>query len=117
MYNNGFLAICSEAKGVYYDVLCYFICLLSFNCIKGLSRVLISLGLVEKEMNLNGNRKLLEPFPPGTFEEYDITDSGFAKFVRRQRYFSPGDRPTFNPFVRYEGNKIYIILLKPIIFI
>lgn len=62
-------------------------------------------------MNLNGNRKKIEPFPPGTFEEYDLTDSGFAKFVRRQRYFSPGDRPTFKPFVSFEGSDTCIIFL------
>lgn len=61
---------------------------------------------MEKELNLNGDKKKVEPFPPGTFEEYDITDDGFVKFVRSQRYFSPGDRPVFKPFVPYEGKHI-----------
>lgn len=60
-------------------------------------------GLVEIEKELNGETKTLKPFPPGTFEEYDILESGKVKFVRSQRYFLPGDKPGFKPFVPYEG--------------
>lgn len=68
------------------------------------------IGLVNKELNLNGDKQKVDPFPPGTFEEYDIRDDGFVKFVRIQKYFSPGDRPIFKPFVPYGGiNKIFYI--------
>ncbi|XP_076270183.1 asparagine synthetase [Rhynchophorus ferrugineus] len=70
---NGVLGICSEAK-----------------------------GLVSVADSLNGEKKTLEPFPPGTFEEYDISEKGTVKLVRRERYFSPGDRPTFKPFLPWE---------------
>ncbi|KAG5878889.1 hypothetical protein JTB14_031547 [Gonioctena quinquepunctata] len=70
---SGILGICSEAK-----------------------------GLVEIEKELNGEGKKLEPFPPGTFEEYDILESGKVKLVRSQRYYSPGDKPSFKPFTSYE---------------
>ncbi|XP_030751059.1 asparagine synthetase [glutamine-hydrolyzing] [Sitophilus oryzae] len=70
---NGVLAICSEAK-----------------------------GLTSVAESLNGFKKMLEPFPPGTFEEYDILENGTVKLVQSQRYFSPGDRPSFQPFLPYE---------------
>ncbi|XP_028142034.2 asparagine synthetase [glutamine-hydrolyzing] [Diabrotica virgifera virgifera] len=71
--SSGVLGICSEAK-----------------------------GLVGIEKDLNGESKKIEPFPPGTFEEYDLLENGKVKLVRSQRYFSPGDRPSFKPFLPYE---------------
>ncbi|XP_044727773.1 asparagine synthetase [glutamine-hydrolyzing] [Chrysoperla carnea] len=70
----GVLGICSEAKG------------------------LIS---ITKEMN--GNKWVLEPFPPSTFEEYDLNDEGSAKLSRREKYYNIGDRPAFVPFIPYES--------------
>lgn len=70
---SGVLGICSEAK-----------------------------GLTAIQNEVNGEHKKLEPFPPGTFEEYDILENGKVKLVRSQRYFSPGDKPSFKPFVPYE---------------
>ncbi|CAG9768313.1 unnamed protein product [Ceutorhynchus assimilis] len=70
---NGILGVCSEAK-----------------------------GLTAIADDLNGHKKTLEPFPPGTFEEYDLTDKGTAKLVRSERYFTPGMRPLFKPFVPWE---------------
>lgn len=70
---TGVLAICSEAK-----------------------------GLVAIEQELNGEGKTLEPFPPGTFEEYDLLEDGKVKLVRSQKYFSPGDKPSFEPFLPYK---------------
>ncbi|XP_066141611.1 asparagine synthetase [glutamine-hydrolyzing] [Euwallacea fornicatus] len=70
---NGVLGICSEAK-----------------------------GLTAIAANLNGYKKKLKPFPPGTFEEYDISDKGTVKLVRSEKYFNPGDRPSFKTFVPWE---------------
>ena len=50
----------------------------------------------------NGDKKTIEPFTPGTFEEYDILENGGAKLVRSQIFHLPGDRPSFQPFVLYE---------------
>ncbi|XP_050306890.1 asparagine synthetase [glutamine-hydrolyzing] [Anthonomus grandis grandis] len=70
---NGVLGICSEAK-----------------------------GLTALVTDLNGSKKTLEPFPPGTFEEFDILEKGTVKLVRSERYFNPGDRPFFNTFVPWQ---------------
>jgi asparagine synthase (glutamine-hydrolysing) len=69
----GLLAVCSEAKGL--------------------------IGLAKEE---NGEKKSIEPFTPGTFEEYDILENGGAKLVRKQIFHLPGDRPSFQPFILYE---------------
>jgi asparagine synthase (glutamine-hydrolysing) len=50
----------------------------------------------------NGEKKSIEPFTPGTFEEYDILENGGAKLVRKQIFHLPGDRPSFQPFILYE---------------
>ncbi|KAJ8946246.1 hypothetical protein NQ318_004615 [Aromia moschata] len=71
---DGILGVCSEAK-----------------------------GLTSIEFEINGHERKLEPFPPGTFEEYDLLENGKVKLVRSQRYFSPGDKPTFKPFLSYEA--------------
>lgn len=64
---------------------------------------------MEIEKELNGEGKVLEPFPPGTFEEYDILESGKVKLVRTLKYFSPGDKPSFKPLVPYEGKNLNCI--------
>ncbi|KAJ8916755.1 hypothetical protein NQ315_013960 [Exocentrus adspersus] len=51
--HNGVLGICSEAKG--------------------------SLTAIQKQ--INGEHVKLEPFPPGTFEEYDLLENGKVKLV------------------------------------
>lgn len=71
---SGILAVCSEAK-----------------------------GLVAIRNELNGEDKKLEPFPPGTFEEYDILESGKVKLVRSERFYSPGEMVSFKPFVDFES--------------
>lgn len=50
-------------------------------------------GLTEE---MNGARWKLEPFPPGTFEEYILLENGSVKLERQVRYHSPGDIPHFN---------------------
>lgn len=76
----GVLAICSEAKGL--------------------------IGLAEE---LNGSKWKLQPFPPGTFEEYELLDDGTVKLLREVKYHKPGDKPHFNTLVPYESNIIIII--------
>lgn len=71
---TGILAICSEAK-----------------------------GLTQILSEFNGESKKLVPFPPGTFEEYDLLENGKVKLVRSVRYFNPGDKPAFLPFLPYES--------------
>lgn len=69
------------------------------------------------EEQANGKGAIVEPFPPGTFEEYSLGEDGRATLIRRQSYHTPGDRPKFLPFVLYEG-KCYVIakylVFKPI---
>lgn len=59
-------------------------------------------GLCSVAGDLNGFERKLEPFPPGTFEEYDITENGTVKLVRSERYHRVGDRPHFTPFVPWQ---------------
>nr|XP_023029246.1 asparagine synthetase [glutamine-hydrolyzing] isoform X1 [Leptinotarsa decemlineata]XP_023029247.1 asparagine synthetase [glutamine-hydrolyzing] isoform X1 [Leptinotarsa decemlineata]XP_023029248.1 asparagine synthetase [glutamine-hydrolyzing] isoform X1 [Leptinotarsa decemlineata] len=58
-------------------------------------------GLVELQKELNGESYKLEPFPPGTYEEYDLLESGKVKLVKTVKYHSPGDKPLFKPFLPY----------------
>ncbi|KAF2900941.1 hypothetical protein ILUMI_05244 [Ignelater luminosus] len=70
---NGVLAICSEAKGI--------------------------ASIAEQ---LNGEGRKLEPFPPGTFEEYELLENGTTKLLHQEIFHKPGDRPSFRPFMPYE---------------
>ncbi|KAF5299372.1 hypothetical protein FQR65_LT09413 [Abscondita terminalis] len=67
---SGILAVCSEAKGV-----------------------------VSSLHELNEEGTCLEPFPPGTFEEYELLENGKTKMIRSEVYHRPGDRPNFKLFV------------------
>lgn len=66
-------------------------------------------GLVGME-KLNGEKGHLTPFPPGTFEEYSLTEDGKTTLIRQEAYHKPGDRPKFLPFIPYEGNKRFYSL-------
>ncbi|XP_014231151.1 asparagine synthetase [glutamine-hydrolyzing] [Trichogramma pretiosum] len=57
-----------------------------------------SKAIVKISNMLKGEHKM-EPFPPGTYEEYDVLENGRVKFVRRHRYHEPGLKPTFKPFL------------------
>lgn len=70
---SGILAVCSEAKGI-----------------------------AHISQQLNGEGELLEPFPPGTFEEYELLENGKTKLIRQEVYHLPGDRPSFKPFLPYK---------------
>ncbi|XP_016845558.1 asparagine synthetase [glutamine-hydrolyzing] [Nasonia vitripennis] len=49
--------------------------------------------------NLLTGDHVVEPFLPGTFEEYDLLEDGHVKFIRRERYHEPGQKPSFTTFV------------------
>lgn len=72
---------------------------------------LILKGLVAIAQQLNGLGSSLEPFPPGTFEEYSLAADGTTKFIRREVFCGVGDRPAFVPFVLYEGNVFGVKLI------
>lgn len=55
---------------------------------------------------------MVEPFHPGTFEEYDLLENGLVKFVRSGRFHEPGQRPSFVPFVPWKGSFIFFFELK-----
>lgn len=65
--------------------------------------MVVFLGLCSVAGDLNGFERKLEPFPPGTYEEYDITENGTVKLVRSERYHQVGDRPHFTTFVPWQG--------------
>ncbi|XP_045449807.1 asparagine synthetase [glutamine-hydrolyzing]-like [Melitaea cinxia] len=69
---NGYMAICSEAKGL--------------------------IGLKQKDSKTAS----LGQFPPGHLEEWDILDGGKVKRNYTEKYFTPGVLPHFTPFVTEE---------------
>nr|XP_026489772.1 asparagine synthetase [glutamine-hydrolyzing] [Vanessa tameamea] len=69
---NGFMAICSEAKGL--------------------------IGLKQKASETS----TLGQFPPGHLEEWDMLEGGKVKLNKTEQYFTPGTAPRFLPFVSEE---------------
>ncbi|XP_058790517.1 asparagine synthetase [glutamine-hydrolyzing] [Phymastichus coffea] len=69
---DGQLAVCSESKGLV-----------------GIAKI------------LKGDY-VVEPFPPGTYEEYNLLDNGQVKFVRAKRFHEPGQKPSFLPLVPWK---------------
>jgi len=61
---------------------------------------------VEISKHKNG-KWTLEPFPPGHYEEYEILPDGRTKLLESCRYFKPGDKPSFHPFVPWNGEINY----------
>lgn len=64
------------------------------------------IGLVPICNQLNGNGGKLEPFKPGTYEEYDILENGRVKLVKQAVFHEPENKPSFVPFLPYEGTLI-----------
>lgn len=46
---------------------------------------------------------ILEPFPPGHYEEYEILQNGRTKLLESCRYYKPGDKPSFQAYVPWNG--------------
>lgn len=69
---SGFLALCSEAK-----------------------------GLMDLTKGLNGESKI-EPIPPGCIEEYDLSKEGTVTFVSKTRFHIIGERPQYSPLVPWD---------------
>ncbi|KOC69684.1 Asparagine synthetase [glutamine-hydrolyzing] [Habropoda laboriosa] len=42
---------------------------------------------------------ILEPFPPGYYEEYEILNDGRTKLLTKTNYYKPGDKPSFETYV------------------
>ncbi|CAH1099767.1 unnamed protein product [Psylliodes chrysocephalus] len=56
-------------------------------------------GLIQIEKELNGEGKTLEPFPPGSYAEYDLLENGKTILAKAEKYFKPGVKPSFLPFL------------------
>lgn len=57
------------------------------------------------DMNSHQVVDVVEPFSPGTWEEYDVLEDGRVKFLQKQRYHTPGDKPNFTPLVPWIGTE------------
>lgn len=68
--------------------------------------IIFPTGLVSIGEDLNGIDRIIEPFPPGTFEEYEIMEDGRTKLLKRGIFHSAGLKPQFKPFMPYEGKKL-----------
>ncbi|XP_065346286.1 asparagine synthetase [glutamine-hydrolyzing]-like [Cloeon dipterum] len=44
---------------------------------------------------VDGPEYKLDPFPPGTFEEYELDLEGRATLIRQQKYYTIGDKPAY----------------------
>ncbi|XP_076231024.1 asparagine synthetase [Calliopsis andreniformis] len=69
--DDGQLAVCSESK-----------------------------GLMEITKQIT-SKWVLEPFPPGHYEEYEILNDGRTKLLTRVNYHKPGDKPNFQVYIPY----------------
>ena len=71
--DDGQLAVCSESKGL--------------------------VGIKKRVKS----KQLLEPFPPGHYEEYEILSNGRTKLLTRVNYHKPGDKPSFKPYTPWNA--------------
>lgn len=46
---------------------------------------------------------VLEPFPPGHYEIYEILDNGRTKLLESVSYHTPGDKPVFQVCIPESG--------------
>lgn len=75
--DSGFLAVCSEAKGLF-----------------GLSH------------SLSDDEAAIEPFPPGHVEVYDLDQQGRAVLKSRTRFNRPGQAPKYKTLVSPDSDDI-----------
>lgn len=47
--------------------------------------------------HVNG-KSILEPFPPGYYEEYEILKDGRTTLLKCMNYHKPGDKPYFQVY-------------------
>lgn len=64
------------------------------------------IGLIGISEEINGDGWKMEPFPPGTFEEYELLDDGRVKLLRQVKYHSAGDKPGFQTAIPYESKNL-----------
>ncbi|KAL6261199.1 hypothetical protein P5V15_008724 [Pogonomyrmex californicus] len=73
-----------------------------------------SKGLMAISKHING-KWVLEPFPPGHYEIYDILHDGRTKLVESCHYHKPGDKPSFHTYVPWDAltpNDVYTNIRK-----
>lgn len=58
---------------------------------------------------LNGSW-ILEPFLPGHYEEYEILNDGRTRFLKSVNYHKPGDKPSFQTYTPWTGERIDKVL-------
>lgn len=56
--------------------------------------------------HINGKWSL-EPFLPGHYEEYEILHDGRTKLLESCHYYKPGDKPSFHPYISWNGEINY----------
>lgn len=56
--------------------------------------------------HLKGNY-VIEPFPPGSYAEYQIMEDGKAKLLESGKYYSYMEKPSFNPLVSWDGKESF----------
>ena len=71
--DDGQLAVCSESKGL--------------------------MGIKKRVKS----KQLLEPFPPGHYEEYEILSDGRTNLLTRVNYHKPGDKPSFKVYTPWNA--------------
>lgn len=74
--DDGQLAVCSESKG---------------------------LMEITKQLSKLTSKWILEPFPPGHYEEYEILNDGRAKLLTKVNYHKPGDKPKFQVYIPWNA--------------
>ncbi|EFN79560.1 asparagine synthetase [glutamine-hydrolyzing] [Harpegnathos saltator] len=61
-----------------------------------------SKGLMAISKRIKG-KSILEPFPPGHYEEYSILNDGRTKFLKSVNYHKPSDKPSFQAYIPWSA--------------
>lgn len=59
-------------------------------------------GLVDLGHELRSRCKIT-PFPPRTIAEYELLKNGKVRFIKEEPFYQIGEKPSFEPFVKYES--------------
>lgn len=57
-------------------------------------------GLIDLGHELRSRCKIA-PFPPRTIAEYELLKSGKVRFIKEETYYQIGEKPNFEPFIKY----------------
>ncbi|XP_067005858.1 asparagine synthetase [glutamine-hydrolyzing] isoform X2 [Anabrus simplex] len=58
-------------------------------------------ALIDLAKELSEDAWKLGPFPPGCFEEYEISADGSTRVIQKTAYYNIGDKPQFRPLIPY----------------